>query len=334
MKRYILDREYPRVLKAFGISAEEALRAADVPEDTFSRETPSMTAGDYFAFMEAVGELASSEDAAVSMASTQGIEQFSPPIFASYCARDGRACIERLGRYKRLIGPMEFIVTEEDGSLSVEMTCGDADLAMPCFLVQVEFAFLVNLIRTAIRKSINAVAAQMQQPPQGTASESFEKFLGCAVETSPRNVLSFSSADMDIPFVSHNDAMWSYFGPELGRRLAELDADESFAARVRSALVELLPAGECGIDNVARKLGVSRRSLQRKLSEEDTTFQKQLNHTRELLAKHYLGTTSMGTDEIAYLLGYLELNSFLRAFNSWCGVSPSEWRRSHAQTRS
>lgn len=109
-----------------------------------------------------------------------------------------RTCAERLARYKRLIGPMEFLVDEKDGTLSVEITCGDADLAMPSFLVQVEFAFLVNLIRTA---------------------------------------------------------------------------------------------------------------------------------TRELLAKHYLKTTAMGTDQIAYLLGYLELNSFLRAFNSWCGMSPSEWRR-------
>lgn len=328
MKRYILDREYPRVLQAFGISAEEALRRADVPEDTFARETPTMTAGDYFAFMEAVGELAPGEDSAIKMASTQGIEQFSPPIFASYCARDGRSCIERLGRYKRLIGPMEFIVSEENGTLSVEMTCGDAELAMPSFLVQVEFAFLVNLLRTATRERIDATSAQMQEPPEGDA---FAEFLGCSVEAAPRNVISFRSADMDVPFVSHNDAMWSYFEPELGRRLAELEADESFAARVRSALVEMLPAGECGADDVARRLGVSRRSLQRKLSNEGTTFQKQLNHTRELLAKHYLGTTAMGTDQIAYLLGYLELNSFLRAFNSWCGMSPSEWRRQHAE---
>lgn len=178
------------------------------------------------------------------------------------------------------------------------------------------------------RERIDATSAQMQEPPQGDA---FAKFLGCDVEAAPRNVISFRSADMDVPFVSHNDAMWSYFEPELGRRLAELEVDESFAARVRSALVEMLPAGECGADDVARRLGVSRRSLQRKLSNEGTTFQKQLNHTRELLAKHYLGTTAMGTDQIAYLLGYLELNSFLRAFNSWCGMSPSEWRRRHAE---
>ena len=82
---------------------------------------------------------------------------------------------------------------------------------------------------------------------------------------------------------------------------------------------------------MARRLGMSRRSLQRRLGEEGTTFQKQLNHTRELLAKHYLGTTSMSTDQIAYLLGYLELNSFLRAFSTWCGMSPSEWRRTHME---
>jgi hypothetical protein len=44
-----------------------------------------------------------------------------------------------------------------------------------------------------------------------------------------------------MPFVSANDAMWSYFEPELGRRLAELETDESFSSHVRSALIEALP---------------------------------------------------------------------------------------------
>lgn len=61
------------------------------------------------------------------------------------------------------------------------------------------------------------------------------------------------------------------------------------------------------------------------------TFQKQLNHTRELLAKHYLSAAAAGTEGIAYLLGYLKLNGFLRAFASWCGKSLSEWRKEHAE---
>lgn len=327
MKRYLLDKNYPRVLAHFGVSAEEALRRAGAPEDTFGRANPAMTAESYFAFMEAVGALADDEDAALKMASVEGIEQFSPPIFASYCAHDGRMCIERLGRYKRLIGPMRFITSEADGRYTVMMTCDDA--VMPSFLVEIEFAFLVNLLRTATRMKINATGAFMQALPENRAS--LEAFLGCPVEQAAFNALTFASADLDIPFVSSNDAMWSYFEPELGRRLAELDADDSYAARVRSALIEMLPAGECSADDAARRLGVSRRTLQRKLSSENTTFQKQLNHTRELLAKHYLQNTQMSSEEIAYLLGYLEHNSFLRAFTAWCGENPSEWRKHHSQ---
>ncbi|MDY2960387.1 MAG: helix-turn-helix transcriptional regulator [Hornefia sp.] len=92
---------------------------------------------------------------------------------------------------------------------------------------------------------------------------------------------------------------------------------------------ELLPAGKCTIDDAAEKLGMSKRTLQRHLSEENTSFQKQLNATREMLAKHYIKTTDMSIDDMAFLLGYLEVNSFLRAFNVWTGMSISEYRKSH-----
>ena len=123
--------------------------------------------------------------------------------------------------------------------------------------------------------------------------------------------------------------MWNYFEPELTKRLADLEIDDSTSARVRSALAELLPSGETTIDDVARELGISKRTLQRKLKEEKTTFQKQLNSTRESLAVHYLSNTDITTNEIAFLLGYQELNSFLRAFSLWTGKTVSEYRRQH-----
>ena len=130
-----------------------------------------------------------------------------------------------------------------------------------------------------------------------------------------------------MPFISENESMWEYFEPELKRRLSELDIEDTYAARVRSSLIELLPAGEGSIDNVAIKLGLSKRTLQRKLKEEETTFQKQLNHTRELLARHYLKNSDMTSDDIAYLLGYQDLNSFVRAFNAWTGMTVSKYKR-------
>lgn len=95
---------------------------------------------------------------------------------------------------------------------------------------------------------------------------------------------------------------------------------------MRSALVELLPGGDCSIDDVCRMLGMSRRTLQRKLKEENTSFQQQLNHTRELLTKNYLKNTKLSSEDIAYLLCYQDLNSFYRAFSIWTGKSVTEYK--------
>jgi AraC-like DNA-binding protein len=81
------------------------------------------------------------------------------------------------------------------------------------------------------------------------------------------------------------------------------------------------------IEDAARKLGYSKRTLQRKLMEENTNFQKQLNHTRELLAKHYLKNIDMSSEDMAYLLGYQDINSFFRAFSLWTGMSIGEYKK-------
>lgn len=324
MKRYILYAGYPQIMGHFGIDATEALKKAGAPLDTFAHQPPTMSAESYFAFMAAVGQLAPSATTAIQMSSVDGIEQFSPPIFASYCAQNGRVCIERLARYKKLIEPMEFLVSETSEGISVELTCENLDLQMPSFLVQCELVFLVNILRSATKEQIQAVSIEMREP---ASYPEFSDFMGTTPEASQRNAITFSATDLALPFISHNENMWSYFEPELTRRLSEIEVDDSYSARVRNVLVELLPGGASGIEDVAARLGISKRTLQRKLGEEDTTFQKQLNGTRELLAKHYLVTTAMSSDEIAYLLGYLELNSFIRAFSAWTGTSPSEYRR-------
>lgn len=162
-----------------------------------------------------------------------------------------------------------------------------------------------------------------------TLNESRDKVVVAAnsVEKGEKNIISYCMEDLMNPFISYNESMWNYFKPELTKRLSELDVDTSMGARVRTALTELLPGGLYGIDDVAAKLGISKRTLQRKLSDENTTFQKQLNNTREMLAIHYISNTDISTNDIAYLLGYQELNSFLRAFTMWTGKSMSEYKK-------
>ena len=324
MKRFVIDGRYGDMLAFHGMSLEEVLRKAGLPGDSFKHKTVTMSEADYFRFLEAIGTLMSDPGMPIRIATTNKIEAFSPPIFASYCSKNGEICLERLSRYMRLIGPMVMCVTKGLTETEVIFTTEDEVNDLPQFLVESEFAFLVGMLRRTTRAEINPVKIRMKKPVEDSA---FTEFFTIPAEKADRNSITFRNEDLQLPFISYDDAMWNYFEPELAKRLAELDVDDSISARVRSALTEILPGGACGIEDVAEKLGLSKRTLQRKLSEENTTFQKQLNSTREMLAIHYIRNTEMSANDIAFLLGYQEINSFFRAFTIWTGMSISDYRK-------
>lgn len=328
MNHFIIDGKYEDLLKYFGIDPGAVLKKAQLPEDIFRHKTVTMKEEEYYRFLDAVPQVSDDPELPVKMAVTGQIESFSPPIFAAWCSKNGEVCIERLERYKKLIGPMRFILTKDESVETIELVPGDESLALPYFLVQSEFSFLIGMFRRATHEEIKPVRIQMKKIPKERA---FSDFAGVFPKQAETNAITFTRKDLQEPFISFHDAMWSYFEPELARRLSDLEVDDSISARVRSALTELLPGGAGTIEDAAEKLGLSRRTLQRKLSEEKTTFQKQLNSTREILAIHYIRNTDMSTSDMAYLLGYAELNSFLRAFAVWTGMSITEYRRKMEQ---
>lgn len=324
MEKYILDGQYGKYLEMIGVMVGEALKKAGVPEDLFSHKKPVLDEADYYRFIDAVGSQITDPQLPIQIASADNIETFSPPIFAAYCSKNGAVCCERLSRYKRIIAPMRYEIISDNDSFGLEIAASNDELSIPQFLAESEMVFLLHIIRTATKADIHPVLIKMIDPP---TVRNFSDYAGCPVEKGDKNLMIFRREDMEKPFISYNEGMWDFLAPELQKRLYEMERDDSFAAKVRSALTELLPGGMATADDVALKLGVSKRTLQRKLTEEDTSFQKQLNSTRELLAKHYIRNTDMSSDDIAFLLGYQELNSFLRAFNLWTGMSISEYKK-------
>ena len=107
-----------------------------------------------------------------------------------------------------------------------------------------------------------------------------------------------------------------FFEPNLQRSLIQLDEDATASEKVKAILLENLPAGLCTIEDVAQRLAMSKRTLQRLLLEEQTNFKTLLDTTRQSLAQHYLEKSSMSTGEISFLLGFQEHNSFNRAFKT------------------
>ncbi len=324
MNKFILDRRYKDLICSIGFNMTEVLRKANLPEDIFSHRTPSLTSTEYIKFMESISLLAPDDETALKIGLAENIETFSPPIFAAYCSKNACTCIERLARYKKLIGPMLFITSKNNAEFAVEITTENEEEELPRLLVETEFVILINLIRNATKENIIPINMMIRH---SVTSEAIKKYWGIEPNVGDKNLLVFLLSDAEKPFISQNDVMWDYFEPELKRRLSELNTYDSFSEKIRCVLIELLPSGESRMEEVAKKLSVSKRTLQRKLGLENTTFQKQLNYTRELLAKNYIENSRMSSNDIAYLLGYQDLNSFLRAFSLWTGMNITEFKK-------
>ncbi len=154
--------------------------------------------------------------------------------------------------------------------------------------------------------------------------------LGCAIDyAADRDEVSFPASSAALPVVSAdthlNRILLEYANEALGRRKIQRG---SLRSCIEDHLVQLLPNGKANVSEVARRAGMSRRTLARGMANEDTTFSTVLADLRQALAKRYLRDEDLPISEIAWLLGYHEVSSFTHAFASWTGMSPREFRTS------
>lgn len=113
--------------------------------------------------------------------------------------------------------------------------------------------------------------------------------------------------------------------------LADRRGDRSeLRTRVENAISSLLPHGRVLVEDVARNLGMGKRMLARKLSDEGLNFTEILEQLRRDLAIRYLGDRKLHVSKIAWLLGFNEVSAFTHTFKRWTGKTPSEMRTAAA----
>jgi AraC-like DNA-binding protein len=133
-------------------------------------------------------------------------------------------------------------------------------------------------------------------------------------------------SDSELPFVTRNPELFEILGPQLEAELNEGRNTESFVDRVRLAIQEKLTGRRPTMEDIADVLHVSPRTLQRRLQDDGYRFQRVLEEARRHLARHYLALSHLDLNDAAFLLGYNDAGSFVRAFRAWEGVPPARWR--------
>ncbi|MFF8770760.1 AraC family transcriptional regulator ligand-binding domain-containing protein [Kitasatospora sp. NPDC015120] len=322
-ERFTLDPGTRALLRDLGISLARVLRRAHLPAGVFAHGPVTMTAEEYYRFWAALDDEAADPDLAVRIGRALSVEVFNPPIFAALCSADLRTAAERIAAFKPLIGPVGLDVTAGRAGLTIAVHWPDGPPPPP-LLTGAELAFWAALARIGTRHEVHPTRVTMRRPPRPTPATS--AYFGTPISEGAADTVTFSTEDAARPFLTEDEALWTFFAPELRRRLSELEASATTTDRVRAALHELLPAGRSSINAVAAQLLTSPRTLQRQLRTEGTSYQAVLGDTREKLARRYLADRSLPTSQVAYLLAYDDTNSFYRAFRRWTGTTPEAAR--------
>jgi AraC-like DNA-binding protein len=327
---YTVSRAWRLLLKDLGFHPAAVLQRARLPGDLFSRESASLDSLQYFRLLIALEEEATEADETelvplpLRFAQAMSADWFDAALFAALCSVDLNAALLRIAKYKRLVAPINLKVDITPSVTALSLEWLDEAIPPPRVAVAIELVFFVQLARLATRTPVKPLGLVSSVPLDAVSQ--YESYFGCTIETGRIATLVFSAADAQRPFLTADHGMWSFFEPALSKRLHELHIKASMTERVRSALLEGLPAGSVAMEAISRKLGVSSRTLQRRLQGEGSGYQQILDNVRMSLAQHYLEFSSMNGAEIAFLLGFEDPNSFVRAFHGWTGTTPKASR--------
>lgn len=142
-----------------------------------------------------------------------------------------------------------------------------------------------------------------------------------------RNAIAFPAKLLETPIHSADDRLLLILKNHCQTVLKARGEEADLVRQVEEMALRLLPGGAPKAEEVAKALGMSLRTLSRRLQEHDVTYRDLLDELRSSLAERYLHDRKLRLSEIAYLLGYADLSTFNHAFNRWTGKSPTEYRQ-------
>ncbi len=314
-------------LKKLGLAPGVVLRHSKIPPMAHGGDH-LITTGQLFALWRSIRELSRDPAAGWKLMTGMASAKFHPTLLAALHARDYRSCLERHARYKQLCSAQEFRFTEKDGELQIETSWPFVSEARPPLMIDAVFAILVELGRRGTLAKLNPKRVELARPKERDSG--LEEFFGCPVKyRCARDKLVLHVADVELPFVTHNEELVQMLASQFEHQLETREKKQTTVGSVKWVLRRLLSGSRPDVDVVAKELGMSERTLQRRITEEGMTFRQLLNDTRKELIREYLSDESVEITEAAFLVGFENTNSFYRAFRTWEGKTPAEWRAQH-----
>jgi len=312
-------------LKELSIPVPAVLRRAGLPRDLFDQTRVLVSTEELFALWRAVESVSSDPLIGLKIGVETKTERFHPMAIAALSTQNLVTAAEHMARYKKLTAPEEILTQLDEEEFTIGFRWLLAVDAEPQVLTDYCFAWMLSIARHGTGTQLSPLRVEYVQ--QRVNLQQIERHLGCKViGGASRNAIIFRASDATTPFITRNAELLDLLAPQFEEQLRQYKSEDSFMELVRRTIQDKLTGHRPSIDVISQTLHMSPRTLQRRLKESGSSFQRVLDEARHQMARYYLSNSALELNEAAYLLGFEDPNSFGRAFRTWEGVPPSDWR--------
>ncbi|MCL7945072.1 AraC family transcriptional regulator [Marinobacter sp. ATCH36] len=246
------------------------------------------------------------------------------------CATLGEA-VARIAPFEKLVGDMGTThLTDSGDHIKLTWACNYTDPVVSLHMVDNVFASWINYARwMADNNTASPVEVLLKHPSPGPELETaYTERWRCPVRfNAKKDTIVLHKDLLNTPLRHPDPLLRKTLEAHALSQLASLDTDTALTTRVKHSIRKQLMHGITRQDMVADNLGMTSRTLQRKLSQEGVSYQQLLDEVRQVMAEDFLTNSDLGIPEIALRLGYSETTSFHRKFKAETGKTPGEFRQ-------
>lgn len=287
-------------------------RALGMEVPTGGHTTLSLLPRAYYALFEGIEDEARIGEIYRGVMRHFGFHTLDAPLMIGLTSENLGAAVRRIARFKPLVGPLGLELAQGAGGLRIGFRWPEGP-EVPPLLEAVEALFWVALAQKGPSEPQRPQTLALRNLPPNRRA--FEEIAGLRVSRAAQPAIGFSAAAARAPFATRRDDLAEI----LERSLGVSAAQDNTRAVLRRTLMAALPAGRGTIGEVARDIGTSPRSLQRRLGELGTSFRQELTTVRATLDAQVASARGYSAAEAAFLLGFRDVNSLYRARRHWEG---------------
>ena len=323
-------RQYLRAAQDYNLKPEDALNAAAIPAGILDNSVSRIDGRRFQTLIRWLIER--TRDPLFGLKSARYVQPGSYSLvgYMAMNCRTAREALHITPLYEAIVGDMGITRIEKYGPhLAMRWVCQyDDPVVRPHMIDNVLGSWLLFARWLADMHDGKPERVLFERPrPSAQWLSVYEDIFCAPLEFgSNKSALIFPEPILDTPLRQPDPSLLAALEQQATQMMADLQQQHPVVMQTRSLLRALMQDGLPRRDKVAAELGLTERTLQRRLDEAGTGYQQLLDDLRRELASEWLRSSTMAVNDIAARLGFSEARSFHRRFKAWTGMTPGEYR--------